>query len=87
VDIVDIAVKYAAEANLDPEGNACLQDMMNDVQNEFSAQAGGLLDALGMGHLMRGSARKADEGGHRISGKELVSALEKLIKQHNGKAM
>jgi hypothetical protein len=68
-------------------GAVGLQEMMDEVQIEFSSQAGNLLDALGMGHLKRGCGPNGEEVNRKISGKELVSALEKLVKQHNGKAM
>jgi hypothetical protein len=64
-----------------------LQEMMDEVQIEFSTQAESLLDALGMGHLKRGCGPNGEDGNRKISGKELVAALEKLVKQHNGKAM
>jgi hypothetical protein len=60
-----------------------LQEMMNEVQNDFSSRAGGLLDALGMGHMKRGTN---EDGNHKISGKELVSALEKLVREKKSKA-
>jgi hypothetical protein len=68
-------------------GAVGLQEMMDEVQIEFSAQAESLLDALGMGHLKRGCGPNGEDGNRKISGKELVAALEKLVKQHNGKAM
>jgi hypothetical protein len=64
-----------------------LQEMMKEVQNDFSSRAGGLLDALGMGHMNRGSNGKAEDGNRKLSGKELVSALEKLVREHKSKVL
>jgi hypothetical protein len=64
-----------------------LQEMMNQVQNDFSSRAGGLLEALGMGHMKLGSNGKAEDGNRKLSGKELVSALEKLVREHKSKVL
>jgi hypothetical protein len=79
-----VAMELLAEEKLrDSPEAAYLQEMMNDVQNDFSSMAGDLLDALGMGHLKRGTN---EDGNHKISGKELVLALEKLVREKKSKA-
>jgi hypothetical protein len=68
------------ESLSDSTGDVFLQEMMNEVQNDFSSKAGDLLDSMGMGHLKRGSAVKVEEGSHKISAREFVLAMEKLFK-------
>jgi hypothetical protein len=71
----------------DSTGALFLQEMMNEVQNDFSAKAGSLLDSMGMGHMKRGSTFraedgdiKADDGNYKISAREFVLAMEKLFR-------
>jgi hypothetical protein len=75
-----------AEDNLpNPTESVYLQEMINEVQSDFSSQAGSLLDALGMGHMKRGNSGKAEDGTYKFSGKELVLAMEKLVREHKSK--
>jgi hypothetical protein len=82
-----VVIASPAVDNLPDSATANLQEMMNEVQSDFSTRAGGLLDALGMGHLKRGNAFKAEPGNHKISAKEFVSAMEKLVRDQKSKAM
>jgi hypothetical protein len=88
--VTDAALVTArlAEGNLPDSPEAVyLQEMMNEVQNDFSSRAESLLDALGMGHMKRGSGGKAEDGNHKLSGKELVLALEKLVREKKTKVL
>jgi hypothetical protein len=87
VDELTVTTSPAAEGLPDLSGAVDLQEMMNEVQVDFSSMAGGLLDALGMGHMKLGSTVKAEDGNRKISGKELVSALEKLVREQKTKVL
>jgi hypothetical protein len=82
-----VTAQLAEDIPPDSSEEVYLQKMMDEVRNDFSSRAGGLLDALGMGHMKRESGGKGEEGNHKISGKELVSALEKLVRKHKSKVL
>lgn len=81
-----VSASSAAEDVTESPDAALLQEMIADVQNEFSSKAGSLLDSLGMGHLKHGNGGKAEDGNRKNSAREFVSAMEKLIREHKSKA-
>lgn len=86
IEVPVVTASPAAEDVTDSPDAAILQEMISDVQNEFSSKAGSLLDSLGMGHLKRGNANKTDDSTRKNSAREFVSSMEKLIREHKSKA-
>jgi hypothetical protein len=86
IEVPVAAAPPAAEEATESPDAALLQEMISDVQNEFSSKAGSLLDSLGMGHLKRGNANKTDDSTRKNSVREFVSSMEKLIWEHKSKA-
>jgi hypothetical protein len=86
IEVPVVTASPAAEDVTDSPDAALLQEMISDVQSEFSSKAGSLLDSLGMGHLKRGNAGKAEDGNLKNSAREFVSSMEKLIREHKSKA-
>jgi hypothetical protein len=77
----------AAENIYDKTDEIRLEEMLDEVQIDFSAKAGGLLDALGMGHLKRGNSFKVEDGNLKFSAREFVLAMEKLVREQKGKVI
>lgn len=85
IEVPVVTASPAAEDLRDSPDAALLQEMITDVQKEFSAKAGSLLDSLGMGHLKHGTTFKTEEGNLKNSAREFISAMEKLIREHKSK--
>jgi hypothetical protein len=86
IEVPVVTASPAAENLQDTPDEALLQEMIVNMQKDFSAKAGSLLDSLGMGHLKQGSTGIAVDINCKNSAREFVLAMEKILREHKSKA-